>query len=190
MHTRTYNLIQSFGKLSLKKDFCSSTERVLLFFCQTGRVTPTTLFLCVSRGAFMERKICTELVIGHRNKTSCAYIRLQSGVHGKSYIQKCKNENHMQCFTHLSRNPQLALYAVLLMQNSAVGKKSNWRRGKEITERKKKALTSLLNKPFLDPKTKVITPINKPFVQALSDQENLPACKQHTDKQVQGYQPM
>lgn len=140
----------------------------------------------------MESKICTELVIGHRNKTSCAYIRLQSGVHGKSYIQKCKNENHMHCFTHFSRNPQLALYAAVITQNSAVGKKKRQteKGGKEITERKKKALISLLNKPFLDPKTKVITPINKPFVQALSDQENSPACKQHTDKQVQGYQPM
>lgn len=97
----------------------------------------------------------------------------------------------MYCFTHFSRNPQIALYVVLLRQNSAVLKKSELKKkGTEITERKKKALTSVLNKPFLDPKTKVITPINKPFVQALSDQENLPACKQHTDKQVQGYQPM
>lgn len=58
----------------------------------------------------------------------------------------------------------------------------------EITERK--ALTSVLNKPFFDPKTKVITSINKPFVEALSEQENSPACKHHTDTQVQGYQPM
>lgn len=86
----------------------------------------------------MERKICTELVIGHRNKTSCAYIRLQSGVHGKSYIQKCKNENHMHCFTHLSRNPQLALYAVLLMQNSAVGKKVKLKKGERNNRKKEK----------------------------------------------------
>lgn len=60
----------------------------------------------------------------------------------------------------------------------------------EITERKRKALTLVLNKPFFDPKPKVITPINKPFVEALSEHENSPACKHHTDTQVQGYQPM
>lgn len=98
----------------------------------------------------------------------------------------------MHRFTRFSSNPQIARDAMLLRQNSAVRKKKNlnWKKGTEITERKKKALTSVLNKPFLDPKTKVITPINKPFVPALSDQENLPACEQHADKRVQGHQPM
>lgn len=66
----------------------------------------------------------------------------------------------------------------------------NWKKGTEITEGKRKALPSVLKKPFLDPKTEVITPIDKSFVQALLDQENLPACKQHADGQVQGHRAM
>lgn len=96
---------------------------------------------------------------------------------------------------HISPEPlRQHLHAMLLRQNSAVLKQSEQKNtGADMKERRKERKKRKIEKGFNlvlnnDPKTKAIIPINKPFVQALSDQENLPARTQHTDMQVQCYQ--
>lgn len=117
----------AFGKLSLKKAGCSSTEKVPLLFARVDELLLQPYF-CALAGEHSwkeksSRSCSRSSVIQRRNKTSCAYISLQSAGHGKSSMQKCKNENHMHCFTHFPRNPPIALCAVLLKPNSAVQKK-------------------------------------------------------------------
>lgn len=83
-----------------------------------------------------------------------------------------KQKPYVPLYTFL-QNPSGTTACRVVKAEFCCSEKMNQKKGTEITERKEKALTSVLNKPFPDPKTEVITPINKPFVQALLDQENL-----------------
>lgn len=143
--TREYSLWKS----EALKCLLFKYRKSFLFVWQSGRVTPTTLFLCFSREHSWKEKhaqsCSSSSVIRHRNKTSCAYISPQSGLCGKSYIQKCKNENHMHCFTHFSRTPQTALTCHVIKaelcspEKKWTEKHRDWNnRKKEISERKKR----------------------------------------------------
>lgn len=101
-------------------------------------------------------------------------------MYGELYTNVQKLEPYVLVHKFLP-NPSDNTRSLVIRQNSAALR--------NFTQ-KEKSVTLELSKPFLDPKAKVITPINKPFVQILSDQENSSGCKQHSDKQVQGYLPM